>query len=488
MSFNGSGLFQINSAGQPPTAGTTITVAAHNALTADLATGLSTCITKDGQTTVTANIPMSTYKITGMGAATARTDATNLGNIQDGTGVYVGTVGGTADVITLTPSPAITSYTAGQTFRFIASGDNTTNVTVNISSLGAKAITKNGATALAAGDIPSGMMVEITYDGTRFILESAATSTINTPIINTPTINNATLTGDTSIVVSDARTNSVDVPLTLTSTTSNTPAAGIGTGILFKAESADENPCNFGQIETAASDVGAGSEDTYFQFLTRVAGAALTATYRFIATAANKAIFTHANSADRTYTFPNADGNVPVVASQAEVTAMTSTTTAITPNHNKIITAAAASLGGTSTTIATGLPSGLRRFTMSFVGLSTNGTNDLLIQIGPSGGVATSGYLGAAGTSGLDVNGTTGIRIQQNSASNVGHFLVICQLHDSATNTWVCVVQGGLSNSATTLRGGYSVSLSGELSQASITTFGGTDTFDAGTVSYSYER
>jgi len=188
LSFNGSGLFNIDSAGQPVADATDITAAAHNALTADLATGLSTCVTKDGQTTVTANIPMATYKFTGLGSGSARTDSASIANVQDGTGVYVGTVGGTADVITLSPSPAITAYAAGQTFRFIASGANTTNVTVNCSSLGAKAITKNGTTALAAGDIPSGMIVEITYDGTRFILESAATSTINSPTIVTGTV------------------------------------------------------------------------------------------------------------------------------------------------------------------------------------------------------------------------------------------------------------------------------------------------------------
>ena len=170
MSFNGSGLFVINSSGQPVVSGTDIDPTVFNALTADLATGLSTCIAKDGQTTVTANIPMATYKFTGLGAGSARTDSASLANVQDGTGVYVATVGGTADVITITPSPAITAYTAGQTFRFIASGTNTTNVTVNANALGAKAITKNGTIALTAGDIPSGMMVQITYDGTRFIL------------------------------------------------------------------------------------------------------------------------------------------------------------------------------------------------------------------------------------------------------------------------------------------------------------------------------
>jgi len=56
MSYNGSGTFNVNTAGQPVVTGTVITSTAFNALTADLATGLSTAITKDGQTTTTARI------------------------------------------------------------------------------------------------------------------------------------------------------------------------------------------------------------------------------------------------------------------------------------------------------------------------------------------------------------------------------------------------------------------------------------------------
>jgi hypothetical protein len=59
MSYNGSGLFQINTSGQPVVAGTVITASAFNALTADLATGLTTAITKDGQTATTAQIPFA---------------------------------------------------------------------------------------------------------------------------------------------------------------------------------------------------------------------------------------------------------------------------------------------------------------------------------------------------------------------------------------------------------------------------------------------
>jgi hypothetical protein len=111
----------------------------------------------------------------------------------------------------------------------------------------------------------------------------------------------------------DTRTITVKVVNTQKSTTTGTPAAGIGTGEKFQAESADESPSDFGQIEFAASDVGAGTEDTYFQILLRIAGAALSAAYRFVAMTAFRAIFTHANSADRTYTLPNKTGSVAML-------------------------------------------------------------------------------------------------------------------------------------------------------------------------------
>lgn len=81
-----------------------------------------------------------------------------------------GTVGGTADAITLTPSPAITSYATLQSFRFVATGTNTTAATVNVSGLGVKNIKNVSGGALIAGVITSGRSYELTYDGTNFVL------------------------------------------------------------------------------------------------------------------------------------------------------------------------------------------------------------------------------------------------------------------------------------------------------------------------------
>ncbi len=59
--------------------GSIISSTAENALTADLATGLTSTICKDGQSTPTANIPFGGFKVTGVGLATATGDALSYG-------------------------------------------------------------------------------------------------------------------------------------------------------------------------------------------------------------------------------------------------------------------------------------------------------------------------------------------------------------------------------------------------------------------------
>ena len=103
----------------------------------------------------------------------------------------------------------------------------------------------------------------------------------------------------------DSRTNSVKTIATFQSTTSGTPAAGIGTGIEFKAESADENPCSLGKIDFITTDVTAGSEDTYMSTKLRVAGAAASEAYRYSTTTAFSQLHTHSNTANRTITWPD---------------------------------------------------------------------------------------------------------------------------------------------------------------------------------------
>ena len=115
MSYNGSGTFQINTSGQPVVAGTVISSTAFNALTADLATGLSTAITKDGQTTTTARIPFAA----GINS-TLVTDSTNstsgsiitAGGVGIAKALYVGTTLNVTGVATFSAAPIYSSLTA----------------------------------------------------------------------------------------------------------------------------------------------------------------------------------------------------------------------------------------------------------------------------------------------------------------------------------------------------------------------------------------
>jgi hypothetical protein len=204
MSFNGSGTFVINSTGQPVVANTVISATVFNALTADLASGLTNCITKDGQSTPTANIPMGSNKITGLANGTLIGDAANLGQVQSTVAKLISITG--TDTVLGTMSPTLTAYAAGQLFYFVAAGANTGAVTLNVDGLGAKAITRDGSTALAAGDINSGEIVVVIYDGTRFQMINAANSFGNTTINGTLTV-----TGNTGLQANVSVTSALSV-------------------------------------------------------------------------------------------------------------------------------------------------------------------------------------------------------------------------------------------------------------------------------------
>ena len=171
MARNGAGTYTLP-AGNPVTTGTTISSTwANNTLT-DIGNTLTASLASDGQTIPTANLPMGAYVHTNVGAATTRTNYAQSAQVQDGTYSTLSAVSGT-DTITATGPIGVSAYAAGQYFNFVAAGANTTTgVTLNINSIGAKNITKNGATALSIGDIASGQMVSVIYDGTQFQLQS----------------------------------------------------------------------------------------------------------------------------------------------------------------------------------------------------------------------------------------------------------------------------------------------------------------------------
>lgn len=174
--FNGSGTF-VRTYDWTTDEGNGINIEASRMDTEDdgFATGLSNCITKDGQTTISGNIPFNSKKITGLANGSTRTDSVALGQVQDGTYQNLGTTGGSADAYTASPSPAITTYTGFDGLYLIKiSADNTGASTLDISAVGAKNIKKfDGAGAkvdVEAGDLQQDQYYLISYDGTDIIV------------------------------------------------------------------------------------------------------------------------------------------------------------------------------------------------------------------------------------------------------------------------------------------------------------------------------
>lgn len=294
---------------------------------------------------------------------------------------------------------------------------------------------------------PGSVNLSVQAGDVVFLLnEGAGVWRVAGQISNTLLVNRTTAT----VKVSDGRTNTVTTPLLVTATTTNTPAAGIGTGLKMQAQSADETPSDFGAVQFAASDVTAGSEDTYFDVLLRVAGAALTSCYRWAATGAFKGIFTHANTADRTYTLPDysftlmdplrgpsscgsgstrthegsvtvsSNGNYSGIHFYTDFTLNSSVTMTIPAGSGRLVIIATGTItingtisgvgGGFSaysaTAFGTSQPGGGGRGSVAGTGGNTGCPvvfHGLTIQTGGAGGVVPSG----AGTAGTQVTGSS---------------------------------------------------------------------------------
>jgi hypothetical protein len=137
------------------------------------------------------------------------------------------------------------------------------------------------------------------------------------------------------------------------------------------------------------------------------------------------------------------------------------------------------------------IPSWVKRVTVMFNGVSTNGTSVPLLQIG-SGSIIATGYLGSGanvsnGSTGA-ANFTTGFGFNSaHAAASVYSGIGVLDLINSANNSWVFSMTGGYTNTTGMILSGGNIALSGALDRIRITTVNGTDTFDAGSINILYE-
>jgi hypothetical protein len=192
-----------------------------------------------------------------------------------------------------------------------------------------------------------------------------------------------------------------------------------------------------------------------------------------------------ATNTNRAITLPDAAGEVVLNSATQTLTNKTIQGGAITSGT------AVASTSGTSIDF-TGIPSWVKRITVMFSGVSTNGTSNLLVQLGDSGGIETTGYTSSASylTSNTSSTSSTAGYVLTNdlTATSIVNGLFTLNLLNPSTNTW-CI--GGALGWSVAFTGtfvfGGSKALSDTLDRIRITTVNGTDTFDAGTINIMYE-
>jgi hypothetical protein len=196
---------------------------------------------------------------------------------------------------------------------------------------------------------------------------------------------------------------------------------------------------------------------------------------------------TPSTAVDYTATFPANTGNV--VTDGATQTLTNKTLGGPLVMGASVITSgtAQASTSGTSIDF-TGIPSWVKRVTVMFNNVSTNGTSEKLIQlIHSSGTVVTSGYRSAAARLNdvglVEVTSTAGFLLAVTNATDdlYGSYVFT----NLSGNIWTGVGSTTYTFGLVTSCGG--VTIASTLTGIRITTVGGTDTFDGGSINILYE-
>lgn len=226
MAFNGAGVFvRLYNWVNDRNASINIRADRMDAEMDGMATALTDCVTRDGQSPATANLPMAGFIHTGVGNGTARNHYAALGQVQDSATNWV-VAGGTADAITAGYAVVITALVDGQLCYFRASAANaTTTPTFSPNGLTARTITKIGGGALVVNDIPGAnaeVILRYNLANTRWELMDPAASVGKVTITQPASASALTINNGATFTIAGAFSNA----LTFTNTTNATIPAG----------------------------------------------------------------------------------------------------------------------------------------------------------------------------------------------------------------------------------------------------------------------
>lgn len=241
---------------------------------------------------------------------------------------------------------------------------------------------------------------------------------------------------------------------------------------------------NAGSIELAAVNVAGGQYLTETGLISTTAeggaGAADSATVVYSTTARSNVAYRVLGYVESTQATAGTWASAPSTIQGAGGFAMVS--------RGMVSGLAVATTSGTSVDV-TGIGAGAKRIQINLNAVSTNGTSTPLLQIGDSGGVETSGYVSAAQNNGGSYTTSTAGMLLTSSAAATDSTsgTITLSLVDASAQTWVCSAVLNKSSVSTVIAGGVKSLSPGPLDRIRLTTSGGTDTFDAGSLNVMVE-
>lgn len=255
MARNGSGTYVVYTPGNPVVTGTTISSTAFNNTINDIATALTGSISADGQTPITANIPMNSHKLTGLAAPTVAGDALSYGGVVAGsTGAFtssalgtqvIATNGGTTTLTSTSPYYTVFTGTFVQTLVLPDATTLTVGQQYGIDNDGSLAITVKTNGGATLWTIASGCDLYLTLTA-----QATAVGTWETDYQGAQLATGKTLVVNNSVTVNGTDGTTMTFPTT-SATIARTDAAQTFTGLQ-----------TFGAVTTGGANTFGGANTT----------------------------------------------------------------------------------------------------------------------------------------------------------------------------------------------------------------------------------